>query len=173
MSDPLVNIPNVISNENTDILSDEDDVPWSQENQALIGTGKSDSDSDSEVSADDCNVYDREVNALVSDVCLKVRENDYNATRTVVEDHWARLFEDFSDAFFNEELGNDDDSSKSEADVDPQVSEERAQNGRHGGLPDWEYASPFSPLTISVDDVDQDLDKHFVEETNGILRNIS
>ena len=172
MTDPLPHCPNVTENENDNITSDEEDVPWSQENQVLIDAEKTVSNSDSEVSADACKVYDQEANALVSYLCRRVPANDCNATQTVVEDHWSRLFEDFSHAFFNEEHDNDDDSSTSVPDVDPKVSEEQAQSQRHEGLADWEYASPFSTLTVSIDDVGQDLEKHFVEETNEILRNV-
>lgn len=40
------------------------------------------------------------------------------------------------------------------------------------GLPDWVYSSPFSPISVSVDEVDKELEPRLIWEVSQVIKNI-
>lgn len=57
-------------------------------------------------------------------------------------------------------------------DANGMPSTENVRGSLCGGLPGWNYASPFCPVTVAVDDADKEMESRFISEANSVLENV-
>ena len=142
----------------TDSDSSPDFVVFSDQNNTL-------SSADNEVNISD--VVEEELNGLVSETVMARRNSSEEASLTLVEDHVSRLFH-------NEDQASDEDLSDDENPSDANETTHTGTTPRRGefagGLRGWQYDSAFKEFRVEIDDVDNFLQRRYLNETRTVYR---
>ena len=149
---------------------DDSDKPFSQELQ--LSHSSTSSCEFQAVREVDTEVTETEVRSLHSGSYMTSQVQQTDTGATLREDLYSRLYYDFDDERYSREHWEDIETTQARdlfTPVSAEELEERTRAQRGGGLERWNYGSPFADVSVQIDNVNNSLERCFLEEANTSL----